>query len=56
MNKYNIKKELEILSNNKINSVYKIPSSSTIYNILKLNNLNKLDTEMIGNSRNTIQR
>lgn len=79
MNRYNIKKELEMMycsnisvntintinsintnnitNNNNTNTIIdKVPSSSTIYNILKKNNLNKLNNEMTGNSRKDVQR
>lgn len=71
LNRYNIRNELEndyqnslnkdILNkdtSNKDNFVEKtsLPSYSTIYNILKKNNINILDQEMIGNSKKEIQR
>jgi hypothetical protein len=70
MNRYDLKRELELNYSNNYNYNYnnsssnkpnnnildKIPSSSTIYNILKHNNLNKLNNEMIGNSRKDIKK
>lgn len=55
LNRYNIRNELE---NDYQNSIEKtsLPSYSTIYNILKKNNMNVLDEEMIGNSKKEIQR
>jgi hypothetical protein len=48
MNKYNIKIQLELEYKNTID---KLPSSSTVYNVFKRYKINKLDTEMIGNSK-----
>lgn len=52
MKKYNIKKELEF----EYETIDNLPSYSTIYNILKLNGLNKLNNEMLGNSRQEIKK
>jgi transposase InsO family protein len=66
MNKYNIRRELEAEYFEKLNNLNnmdtpdkhldKVPSHTTIYNILRLNTLNKLNNEMIGNSRENIRK
>jgi transposase InsO family protein len=69
MNKYNIRRELEAEYFEKFNNpnnpnntdtsdklLDKVPSYTTIYNILRHNALNKLNNEMIGNSRENIRK
>ena len=48
MNRYNIKAQLELEYKNTID---KLPSLGTIYNIFKRYKINKLNAEMIGNSK-----
>lgn len=50
LNRYEIKQELEKLN------LAKVPSSSTIHNIFKKHNINRLDKEMKGNSKKEKQR
>ena len=50
MNRDEIKQELEKLN------LAKVPSSSTIHNIFKKHNINRLDKEMKGNSKKEIRR
>jgi hypothetical protein len=48
MNRYNLRIQLELEYKATID---KLPSTGTIYNIFRRYNINKLDTEMIGNSK-----
>ena len=55
LNRYDIRNELEKIYNKTIEKVL-IPSYTSIYNILKNNNMNVLDDNMIGNSKKNIKR
>lgn len=55
LNRYDIRSELEKIYNKTIEKVL-IPSYTSIYNILKNNNMNVLDDNRIGNSKRNIKR